>query len=216
VLEVGCGRGELARAIADLGHALVAIDLDPEHVAEARARGVDARVQDFLELEDEPYDVIVFARSLHHARELPRALARARALLVPAGVVVADELAVDKIDARTARWFDGMRRLLAACGLLDPGALPERDPLERWAEEHRHDPPLHGSVLLLAEAARAFELTAKAEAPYLYRYFEHWLRADPRSAAVARAILALERGLVESGALAPLGLRFVGRRRARA
>ena len=50
VLEVGCGRGELAARLVGHGVDVVALDRSEEMVAIARGRGVDARVGDVREL----------------------------------------------------------------------------------------------------------------------------------------------------------------------
>lgn len=54
ILEVGCGSGELAGSLCDLGHKLVAVDSSPEPVEAAKQLGVDARLAHFPDFEDEP------------------------------------------------------------------------------------------------------------------------------------------------------------------
>src|SRR5882724_11987615 len=83
VLEVGCGNGDLAYELANLGHEVVAIDSSREQVTEAGRRGVDARVADFLDFKEDLFDVILFTRSLHHIQPLRPALARAHTLIKP-------------------------------------------------------------------------------------------------------------------------------------
>lgn len=91
VLDVGCGTGELALMLARDGHSVVGIDPSEECVAAARSRAgnADARFvcalfEDFCT--DEPFDAITFVASLHYM-DMERALARAKALLAPGGVI---------------------------------------------------------------------------------------------------------------------------------
>src|SRR5918998_551621 len=68
VLEVGCGEGELARAMAGEGYEVVAIDPDaPE--------GPIFRRTTIEEFDDPgPFDAVVASRSLHHVHDLGGAL----------------------------------------------------------------------------------------------------------------------------------------------
>ena len=104
VLEVGCGRGALAARLQARGLEVTALDVSPEAVAAARALGVHAVAGDFLEFVAEPFDAVLFSRSLHHIASLPRAVDRAHALLGPGGLVIAEEFAVERMDRQTARY----------------------------------------------------------------------------------------------------------------
>lgn len=213
LLEVGCGDGRLAGELERLGFVVVGVDLDPAAVQVARRRGVEAVAADFLGFEAPPFDVILFTRSLHHIHPVTAALERAARLLRPAGLIVADEFAGDRIDLPTARWLDHLRRLLEAGGMLAAATSPaSEDPLERWLDHHRHTPPLASGDAMLRAAAGRFELLgAAALVPYLYRYVHHWLAPQPCADPVAAAVLAMEAALVERGALAALGLQFAAR-----
>src|SRR5262245_42490252 len=84
VLEVGCGPGRLAQALAARGHRVVAIDSSEEAIAATRARGIDARFARFPAFEDdELFDAVLFTRSLHHIPPLPAVVAKAHELLRP-------------------------------------------------------------------------------------------------------------------------------------
>ncbi len=48
ILEVGCGRGEVARRLADLGYDVTPIDIDRQAVGAAKRLGLPARRADFL------------------------------------------------------------------------------------------------------------------------------------------------------------------------
>lgn len=92
VLEVGCGRGELAeRMSTELSAHVVALDQSARMVELTAARGVDATVGDVIDLpfEDGSFDCAVAAWMLYHASDLDRALAELRRVLRPAGRLVA-------------------------------------------------------------------------------------------------------------------------------
>jgi SAM-dependent methyltransferase len=68
VLELGCGTGQLALYLADLGFDVTAIDLSPANIKATRARGVEALVADFcaLPFPDAAFDASLAVNSLLH------------------------------------------------------------------------------------------------------------------------------------------------------
>jgi 2-polyprenyl-3-methyl-5-hydroxy-6-metoxy-1,4-benzoquinol methylase len=140
VLEVGCGQGDLARALAAAGYDVLAID--PE-----APQGPLFRRTTIEELEEpRPFDAVVASRSLHHVADLGTALDRIASLLRPDGVLVLDEFAWERLDARSAREVG-----------ID---------LEEWCEEHED---LHTSTSMLAALGARFEQRTFAWEPYLHR-----------------------------------------------
>src|SRR5438552_891899 len=97
VLEVGCGRGALAAALADLGYQVTGVDRDAEMAAAAEKRGVSVIQADVRDVRGE-YDVVLFTRSLHHAESLDDLLACAAGLLAPDGQIVIEEFAWERVD----------------------------------------------------------------------------------------------------------------------
>jgi SAM-dependent methyltransferase len=92
VLEVGCGRGELAERMNDeLDARVVAIDQSERMVELTQARGVEAIVADVenLPFRDGIFDCAVAAWMLYHAADLDKALRELRRVLRPAGRLVA-------------------------------------------------------------------------------------------------------------------------------
>jgi SAM-dependent methyltransferase len=92
-LDVGCGRGDLARKLAGLSQEVVGIDEDPGCLAQARTSNNQSNIT-FLEgdvlTESLPvgsFDFIAAVATLHHL-PLRRGLERFRDLLRPAGVLV--------------------------------------------------------------------------------------------------------------------------------
>lgn len=91
VLDVGCGNGELALMLALDGHSVTGIDPSDECIAEARVRAHGEKVRfdctTFENFEaEEPFDAIVFVASIHHM-DMEKAIAKAKGLLAPGGVI---------------------------------------------------------------------------------------------------------------------------------
>ena len=118
VLEVGCGRGELARALSADGYDVVAVDPDAPEGAIFRRMTLEA-------LRDEgPFDGAFASLALHHVDDLGVALDKLRSLLCPGAPLVVREFAWDLVDEATARWDS--ERLGRAGGLAE------------WRAEHEH------------------------------------------------------------------------------
>jgi SAM-dependent methyltransferase len=152
VLEIGCGAGELARALAAARYDVTAIDPEaPEGPIFERTR--------FEELpERDRFDAVVASRSLHHITDLGAAVDKIARLLDPGGVLVLDEFAWDRLDEATAAWLHERGR---------PGDVDRwRDD---WREEHEG---LHGYEAMRRELDRRFDERFLAWVPYLYRYEE--------------------------------------------
>ena len=90
LVDVGCGRGDLAAQFVDRGWRATGIEPSPDAVAIAAARGVDARVGTLVDvlLEPESYDAAVFQHSLEHTPDPLGDLDRVRAALRPGGRVL--------------------------------------------------------------------------------------------------------------------------------
>jgi SAM-dependent methyltransferase len=227
VLEVGAGDGALARSLAARAYAVTALDesLDPEVTAAAALPAGTPPIvwvqEDFLQFQPTGlYDVVLFTRSLHHIQPTGRALDKALEALAPEGVLLAEEVAIDRVNAVTARWLYDLEAVLIAAEVIaepEPAHAAETRPLARWRLEHAWDPPLASGHDMLAAARERFDLTAVEEAPYLYRYLaaraREGPRAGPRARRVVEALFELESRLIRERDIAAAGLRFAGRRR---
>jgi SAM-dependent methyltransferase len=92
VLEVGCGRGELAERMArELPAHVIALDQSARMVELTAARGVEAVIGDVVDMPfaDASFDCAVAAWMLYHASDLNQALAELRRVLAPGGRLVA-------------------------------------------------------------------------------------------------------------------------------
>jgi SAM-dependent methyltransferase len=212
ILEVGCGRGDVARRLGGTGRRITAIDLvlpDP-----TPATNVTFLERDFLRFDAGPFDAIVFTASLHHIAPLDAAIDRAYRLLVPGGMLVADDFDLDAPSAATLRWYYDVQELLAAADVfpreqLDP---PGSDVLQRWRAAHSHEPPLHTGLQMRRATAERFDLRDVHGCAYLYRYIIRHLPHDARGVALAQHIYSTERRGIADGTLAAVGLGVVALR----
>ncbi|MXW24666.1 MAG: class I SAM-dependent methyltransferase [Chloroflexi bacterium] len=154
VLDAGCGVGGMATVLASRAGALVAIDLDPEHVRETGERIEEAglsgtastRVDDITALDDPDgsFDLVWCSRVIHHlpdmldgVRELARVAKRGGAVAIREGGlgfrVLPDEIGVG------GRWFED-RLAAAGVGRFSP---------PRNAENGRTPYPFGWSQLLI-------------------------------------------------------------------
>jgi SAM-dependent methyltransferase len=186
VLEVGCGEGELARAIDAAGYEVVAVDpAAPEGPIFRRIKLEDLD-------DDERFDAVVASRSFHHMSSLDENLARVATLLGGGGPFVLDEFGWDVLDEATAEWYEAQRRVLLAAG-----RHPSGPPADEW-REHHEGVGVHGRDALLEALDRRFTRVAFEDVPYLWRYL-----GGPSSA-------QLEESLIAAAAIRALGFRFVG------
>ena len=193
VLEVGCGRGDLARALAERGFEVTAIDPNAPDGAIFR----QVRLEDFSD--ERGFDAVVASFSLHHIDDLSGALDRIASLLPPAGPLVVDEWAPERLAGRTARWYFGQRRALADAGRTDSD-VP--DAFDAWERQTAADlAGLHTSSTIRSELEPRF-----AERMFEWRPFLYSRRLDD-------ALEPLERALIDDGGIDATGFRYVGERR---
>jgi SAM-dependent methyltransferase len=203
VLEVGCGEGALARAMARAGHSVTAIDpRAPEGPHFQRVR-----IEEF----SDPglFDYAVASLSLHHVEDLGSALDKIANLLRAGGALVVVELAWDRFDEATAEW--ALERLPASSSSEKPSWLQRRcwewgrgsqggtrAPAEAhfagWAREEG----FHTSRQMRSELGRRFDECLFAWVPYLYPDLDDDTSEADESAAI------------EAGAINATGFRYVG------
>jgi SAM-dependent methyltransferase len=188
VLEVGCGyEGGVAPALARAGHEVLAIDPEAPEGPLYRQVTLD-------ELDDPgPFDAVVAGRVLHHVHPLGPALDKVAGL---APLLVVDEFAWNHMDEPTMDWYESRHRLLAAEG-REPKGPPD---LREWRRRHAD---LHPYETLRAELDARYD----AELFEWHPYFHYWLDDVETQ--------SIEQSLIASGAIRPIGFRYVGRTRSK-
>jgi SAM-dependent methyltransferase len=187
VLEVGCGRGRLALAMAQLGHRVTAID--PEAPEGAIFQAVS--LEEFAD--PGPFDAVVASLALHHIPDLAGALAKVERLLRPGGRLILNEHAYDRLDEPTARWY------LERRAAVDPHASSSLEHCHaEWDADHAG---LHSYAAMRQELDRRFTELFFAWTPYLHG--ELGGAVDEQE----------ERALIEAGTIQATGFRYVGERR---
>jgi SAM-dependent methyltransferase len=188
LLEIGCGDGELARALAHAGYQVTAVDPRAPD-GEIFRRG---RFEDFSD--DGGFDAVVASVSLHHIEDFAAALDKVVDLLRPGGALVLEEFAKERLSGPTARWYYHQRKALA-----NVGDEPLPDDSERWEEawaEGHVD--VHSYAEMRPELDGRFARRFFTWTPYLYSY---WLDD---------LLEPLERKLIADGAIQATGFRYVG------
>jgi SAM-dependent methyltransferase len=185
VLEVGAGDGELARALADLGYEMLALDPEPT--------GANVRAMALGELDVRPasFDAAVAVTSLHHVDPLAESLRRLAEALKPGAPLLVDEFDVAAFDRRAAKWWLEQRHRLGT---------DEHATAEELVDEHRaHLHPVHR---ITEELVTRFEGCTPLRGAYLYRW------------GLDESLRTAEEALIARGALPAVGARLVARRRA--
>lgn len=171
VLEVGCGKGDLAHALDRAGYSVTAIDPRAPEGSIFRRVGIE----EFSE--DGPFDHVVAILSLHHVEDIGGALDKMAGLLRAGGTLVVVEFAWDRIDNTTAEW--------ALARLPGASASGKHSWLERCCRGRAHDEVghphaeahaagwadeegLHCSGRMLEELGSRFVERSFSWWPYLY------------------------------------------------
>jgi SAM-dependent methyltransferase len=194
VLEIGCGDGAIAIALAGDGYDVTAID---PHAPDG-AMFHRVRLEEY-NAEAGSFDAVVASVALHHLPDLDAGVATIERLLVPGGRLALAEFAKERIAGATARWYHGQRVALAAAG--DEDAVIDAD-FETWHRQWTQDrAEIHPASDLLDVLARRFVELQLEWVPYLHSY-----RLDD-------SLEPVERAAIDSGEIEAVGLRYLGERR---
>jgi SAM-dependent methyltransferase len=213
ILEVGCGTGELAARLSEDGHAVVAIDSDPESVAAARSLGADAHVATWPDFDKGRFDAVLFTRSLHHIHPLDESIKRAANSLMEGGRVIVEDFAYESADEKTLRWFTSALRLLETTGSLvvsdevPKTMLSKTATVKAWRENHESD--LHTAAEIDAQLEKVFGPVIREQAAYYFRYAASAISTTEKRDAILQAFAKQEEALSTQGSIVALGRRFV-------
>ena len=185
-LDLGCGGGHVAFAAATAGAAVTAYDLSAEMLAavttEASRRGlggIETRqgAAESLPFADATFDVVLTRFSAHHWRDAPAALAEARRVLKPGGLLVVSDVvapedplldthlqAVELLrdpshvrDYRVSEW----RAMLEVADFV-PGAVTASRPRMEFASwiARMRTPPTHVAAIRALQGSAPAEVVA--------------------------------------------------------
>lgn len=201
VLEVGCGKGELALALDRAGHRVTAIDPRAPDGALFRRVGIEGFS------DPGPFDHVVASLSLHHVGDLGAALDKMSGLLRAEGTLIVVEFAWDRLDAATAGWAlarlpeaatSGHGSWLERCrgpagGDEGEGRHAEAN-VAGWWREHG----FHSSRRMREEIGRRFAGRHFAWGPYLFSDLDDGTTEADELAAI------------EAGEISATSFRYVG------
>jgi SAM-dependent methyltransferase len=216
ILEVGCGAGELAARLSKDGHAILAIDTDPESVAAVRTLGVDARVATWPNFDEDCFDAVLFTRSLHHIHPLSESIQRAANSLTDSGRIIVEDFAYESADEKTLRWFRSAIRSFEGSGLLTvsddfvESVLSKSETLKAWRQNHERE--LHTAGEINAQLGETLGRVIREDAAYYFRYIARAITGTENRDAVLQAFAKQEETLSADGLIVSLGRRFVATR----
>jgi len=186
VLEIGAGKGELARSLRVTGYDVPAIDPKAETPDVQPIELID------LPLPESPYDAAIAVVSLHHVDPLEASVEHLAEAMATGAPLLVDEFDVAALDERAASWWLEQRRALG-------GDEPET-PDELIATMRAK---VHPVGRLRAVLERWYEVGEPVRGTYLYRW-----KLD-------ESVRPVEEELVARGELPSTGVRFIARRRER-
>ncbi|HVT45233.1 MAG TPA: methyltransferase domain-containing protein [Thermoanaerobaculia bacterium] len=217
VLEIGCGGGDVAADLRDLGYSMKAIESDAHRVAEARAKGIDAICGVWPEVDYSECDAVLFSRSLHHITDLHGAVKAARTAAGDNGLLLVDDFDFHSADPRTIEWIAFKVREANEGGMIVSEAVEEfatsllhaPDPVVAW--HSGHDDDLHSPSEMLAAIAELFVVESVEDVPYAFRYLIPVLDDTPAAVVWVRDMMEQERRLGEIGNIRLIGRKVVAR-----
>ena len=215
ILEVGCGEGQVACELLKRGYRVTGLDSDPEAIAKGRERGVPALVRSWPEFDgNASFDAIAFTRSLHHINPLCEAVARARELLNPTGLLLIEDFAFDEANEATIDWFVTVLRSEQGRTLINPVAdqlvtelLSATDVMRTWHNNRGHD--VHSIATINDAITERFLVRETQPVPYLYRYLVPVLAGTSEAASFVDEVFQQERLSGERGEIVLVGRRIV-------
>jgi SAM-dependent methyltransferase len=215
VLEIGCGDGRVASELLKRGYRVTGLDSDPGAIAKAQEREVRAIVASWPKFDSRvAFDAIAFTRSLHHINPLGEAIARARELLNPKGLLLIEDFAFEEANEATIDWFVKVLRSKQGKALINPIAgqlvtelLSASDVMKTWHRNCGHD--LHEITTIKRAISERFAVRETQSVPYLYRYLVPVLADTSEAGWFINDVLERETLLGARGEIVLVGRRIV-------
>lgn len=241
LLEVGCGPGHVCLELARNGLDITGVDLSAEciRVAQSMAEADPWRSQrgplcyrhgDLFGV-DEEFDAVLFTASLHHFSNIDIVLDHVARLLVPGGLVIADEPCRDLVSRKNVGVIGLIKLLLSGAGCYYQNLeLPQDDEsLERFLDElfcqehyEEHDGTKTQSVndnesgfaeMIPSLRGHFEELCYEKNYAFFHQLVGGMRLGNPvRERVMARCLKLLDSALCRHGALDPVNFFFVGRK----
>jgi ubiquinone/menaquinone biosynthesis C-methylase UbiE len=210
LLEIGCGGGDLALALKNRGFNVRAIDISAEAIESAKQKGVDAECADILTYKDQPFDIVLFTRSLHHIEPLDDAVTAAKNLLKPGGVLLIEDFLPEIADEAAIQWFREKRSAIPESAVNEDARKHTKiSTLEQWQEHFTEHRIAEGSAVRRA-VEKQLPQSKVTRVPYLYRHIGDSIKVDAdNAAAIAQAALDEEKAAIDNGSLVAIGMRIV-------
>jgi SAM-dependent methyltransferase len=181
-LEIGCGKGEFSRRLAERSAHVLALDLSPEMIRIARTNSasesnIEFQIADVMtyDLPREGFDCIASIATLHHL-PLPEIIGKMRAALKPGGVL----LILDLFEPRGV--VDALLNPLAilvsvTLRLIHHGRIrSSREARDAWTAHEHHD--LYPTMNQVRELCRGILPGARIRKHLLWRYSVIWRKEE--------------------------------------
>ncbi|HEY9730914.1 MAG TPA: class I SAM-dependent methyltransferase [Drouetiella sp.] len=215
LLEVGCGEGDLAVALGEKLR-VVAIERNQSAALSAMQKCVNVIQMDFFDFpeNEDKFDIVLFARSLHHIQPLEEAICKTAKLLKPDGRMIIEDFAAEKADLATVNWYFRARRELNGVGLLSSHSRfhavdSAPNALTWWRQHHFEKHQVATSTEMRQAIAAHFTIEEESFVPYMYRYLLTDLLPGVDGTEVEWAIFEDEDRLCAEGQIIPIGYRLV-------
>jgi SAM-dependent methyltransferase len=181
-LEIGCGKGEFSRRLAERSSRVLALDLSPEMIRIARANSapelnIEFQIADVMtyDLPTEGFDCIASIATLHHL-PLREILGKMKAALKPGGVL----LILDLFEPRGM--VDAVLNPLAVLvsvilRMVHHGRIrSSREARDAWSAHESHD--LYPTMSQVRELCAELLPGARIKKHLLWRYSVIWRKAE--------------------------------------
>ncbi|MGH9928568.1 MAG: class I SAM-dependent methyltransferase [Pyrinomonadaceae bacterium] len=177
-LEIGCGKGEFSRRLAERSERVLALDLSPEMIRIAREQAaafsnIEFELADVMlyDLLPEGFDCVASIATLHHL-PLPEIFLKMRAALKPGGMLLVLDLfePEGRIDALMN--FPAMAASVTLRLIHYGRVRPSGEARAAWAEHERHD--IYPTMNQVRELCEEIFPGAKVKKHLLWRYSLAW------------------------------------------